>query len=287
MRKHAALIFVLSILWARVATAQAIERFFVPVDYQGGQIQLKAELQKPTGSGPFPVVIALHACGGYNDPVSTMTTWLPLLWQLGYATLRIDSFTARGDDAGVCWNTGEVTGVERATDALAAAYVLARRPDVGRDRIAVIGWSHGGGGASRATQDGPNTLPWRKRLASRGGKLVASIDLYGGCGTTAYPVVVPLLVLVGAADHWVLAPNCLELAKANPTLVTVQVYPGSPMASTAHLNPITPRAILSATMRRRRRTPAFARRNSCAGICSEYEQQQAVSPLVAGACPAR
>jgi dipeptidyl aminopeptidase/acylaminoacyl peptidase len=37
-----------------------------------------------------------------------------------------------------------VTGVEHATDALAAAYVLAGRPDIRPDRIAVIGWSHGG-----------------------------------------------------------------------------------------------------------------------------------------------
>ena len=116
--------------------------------------------------------------------------------------MRIDSFTARGHYGDICGNTGEVTAVERATDAFAAAYVLAGRPDVRRDGIAIIGWSHGGGGATAATRDGPNTRPWREKLASRGGKVVASIDLYGGCGTTNYPVVVPLLVLVGALDDW-------------------------------------------------------------------------------------
>jgi dienelactone hydrolase len=228
MRKLAALVFLSSALWTVSATAQVREEFSVPVDYQGGQIQLRAEFQKPTtGSGPFPAVIALHNCAGYNEPYS-MTTWLPLFWQQGYATLRLDSFTARGHYGDICGNTGEVTGVERAADALAAAYVLAGRPDVRRDRIAVIGWSHGGGGAARVTKDWPDRRPAREKLASRGGKLVASIDLYGGCGTTNYPVIVPLLVLVGASDDWVSGgADCLELAKAYPTLVTVQVYPGA------------------------------------------------------------
>ena len=228
MRKLVGAIFLSSALWTVIATAQVREEFSVPVDYQGGQIQLRAEFQKPaTGVGPFAAIIALHACGGYHDPY-WMGAWLTLFQQQGYATLRIDSFTARGHYRDICSNTGEVTAVERATDALAAAYVLAGRPDVRRDRIAVIGWSHGGGGAVAEAKDGPDTRPWREKLASRGGKLVASIDLYGGCGPTNYPVVVPLLVLVGALDDWNSGgASCLELARANPTLVTVQVYPGA------------------------------------------------------------
>jgi dienelactone hydrolase len=217
MRKLASVVFLSSALWAVSATAQVREEFSVPVDYQGRQIQLRAEFQKPaTGAGPFPAIIALHACGGYNDPYS-MTTWLPLLWQQGYATLRLDSFTARGHYGDICGNTGEVTTVERATDALAAAYVLAGRPDVRRDRIAVIGWSHGGGGAALVTKDGPDRRPAREKLASVGDKLVASIDLYGGCGNTPYRLVVPLLVLVGALDDWTSGgASCLELARAQP-----------------------------------------------------------------------
>jgi hypothetical protein len=127
MSKLAGLAFLSSALWVVSATAQVREEFSVPVDYQGGQIQLRAEFQKPaTGAGPFPAIIALHACGGYNDPYS-ITTWLPLLWQQGYATLRLDSFTARGHYGDICGNIREVTTVERATDALAAAYVLAGR----------------------------------------------------------------------------------------------------------------------------------------------------------------
>jgi dienelactone hydrolase len=227
MSKLASVVFLSSALWTVVATAQVREEFSVRVDSQGGQIQLRAELQKPaTGAGPFPVVIALHGCDGYDDPLS-IGAWLALFQQQGYMTLRLDSFTARGY-RGICSNLGEVTEFERATDALAAAYVLAGRLDVRRDRIAVIGWAHGGGGAARVTKDGPDWRPAREKLGSRGGKLVASVDLYGGCGDPAYPVVAPLLVLVGALDEWnPRGGGCLELAKANPSLVTVQVYPGA------------------------------------------------------------
>jgi dienelactone hydrolase len=228
MSKLASVVFLSSALWTGIAAAQAVEQFSVPVDYQGGQIQLKADLQKPaTRAGPFPAVIALHGCDGYDDPLS-ISAWLALLWQQGYATLRLDSFTARGHYRGICSSLGEVAEFQRATDALAAAYVLAGRPDVRRDRIAVIGWAHGGGGAARVTKDGPDWRPAREKLASRGGKVVAGVDLYGGCGDPAYRVVAPLLVLVGALDEFNPGGGgCLELAKANPSLVTVQVYPGA------------------------------------------------------------
>jgi dienelactone hydrolase len=37
----------------------------------------------------------------------------------------------------------------------------------------------------------------------------------------------PLLVLVGALDDWAPVAPYVALAQANPTLVTVQVYPGA------------------------------------------------------------
>jgi dienelactone hydrolase len=226
MSKLASVVFLSSALWVVSATAQVREEFSVPVDYPGGQIQLRAELQRPiTGAGPFPVVIALHDCTGYHSPIS-MGAWLALFQQQGYATLRIDSFTARGYSE-VC-ESQAVTPGDRAADVLVAAALLAGRPDVRRDRIAVIGWSHGGWGAAYLTKDDPDRRSAREKLTSVGGKLVASIDLYGGCGPTTYPVVVPLMVLVGALDDWTLGgATCLELAKANPRLVTVQVYPGA------------------------------------------------------------
>ena len=38
------------------------------VDIPAGTITLHAQLYKPEGAGPFPVVIALHGCGGLSRP---------------------------------------------------------------------------------------------------------------------------------------------------------------------------------------------------------------------------
>jgi dienelactone hydrolase len=230
VRKLAGLVYLATALWAGAAAAQVAEQLVVPVEWQGRQIQLRADLQKPLGAGPFPAVIALHGCGGYNTMGSRWTNWFLLLWQQGYATLLIDSFTARGHYGGVCNNKSEVTGVESATYALAAAYLLAGRPDIRRDHIAVMGWSHGGRSAALVTEDRPDQRSAREKLASRGGKLAASVDFYGPCvdftdGDAKYPVVVPLLVLVGSADER--GATCLELAKAQPPLLTLQAYPGA------------------------------------------------------------
>ncbi len=226
MRAYAGIVLLICLLWNTVVRAEDIS---VPVEYHGRQIRLAGQFQKPAGQGPFPAVIALHDCGGYYNLSSPMGTWLDLLWQRGYATLRLDSFTARGYSTDICGDTKLVSGADRGLDALAAAYVLAGRSDVRPDRIAVIGWSHGAGGAIYVARDHQQARPWRAKLAERGGKLVASIALYGGCSVTrAYPVIVPLLVLAGAKDDWVPAGTCPALAKLQPTpLLTVHIYPNA------------------------------------------------------------
>jgi dienelactone hydrolase len=223
MRAYAATVLLACLFGNTVARAVDIS---APVEYHGRQIQLAGQFQKPAGPGPFPVVVALHDCNGYY--ASPIGAWLDLLWQQGYATLRLDSFTARGYSE-VCEDS-KILVAEQGLDALAAAYVLAWRPDVEPDRIAVIGQSHGGAAAAFAATDGDRTRSARARLATRGGKLVASVDLYGGClSATGHPVVVPLLVLVGAKDDWIFGGrSCLALAKGKATpIVTVYVYPNA------------------------------------------------------------
>jgi len=97
------------------------------------------------------VVILLHNCAGIDGSPS-LAVWAPLMWAQGYATLRFDSFTARGY-SNVCNNPSEVRVGERAQDVFAAASLLTARPDVRPDRIAVLGLSHGGGTAIYVARD--------------------------------------------------------------------------------------------------------------------------------------
>jgi dienelactone hydrolase len=225
MRQRVSVTLLVCLLWAAPVLGEDIA---VPVEWKGQQIQLTGRFQKPPGAGPFPVVITEHPCDGIYAVASPELLWASLFQQQGYATLRLDSFTGRGisNDCGI-W---AVSGGDRGHDALVAAYVLAGRPDVKADRIAMIGWSHGGGGAVYAARDNPSNQPLRQQLASRGGKLVASVSLYpGGCGRPdGYPVIVPLLVLAGANDDWSNGgASCVALANAeNNPLLTVHIYPG-------------------------------------------------------------
>jgi dienelactone hydrolase len=146
MRERAGTVFTACLFWSGVANAEELP---VPVDYQGPQIQLAARFDKPAGQGPFPVVIVLHTCSG-SYAANSLPAWAQLLENQGYAVLRPDSFTARGV-SGVCGDN-QVTAKDRAQDVFAAAYLLAARPDVRPDRIAVLGMSHGGGAAVYVTR---------------------------------------------------------------------------------------------------------------------------------------
>jgi dienelactone hydrolase len=211
-------------------SAGAAEQIVVPVDYHGRPIELLGWFDKPAGPGPFPVVIGLHSCSGYNSNMfyGSLPGWVSFLQQQGYATFSFDSFTARGYSE-VCATPNAVTAGERAADALSTAALLAARSDVERGHMATIGFSHGGGTAVYVARDHEELQPLRVRLAAQGGRLAASIGVYPGCRAGAdSPIIVPLLVLAGGNDDWTPAANCVALANTQPGApITVQVYPGA------------------------------------------------------------
>ena len=225
LRAHAAAIILL--LVGGPAHAESVT---VTVDYQDRQIELAGDFEKPAGPGSFPAVVLLHGCSGNNEYSRDRSeAWGDLLHQQGYATLIIDSFTARGY-SNVCNNATLMPYRERAKDVLAAAYVLAGLSDVRADRIAAVGFSHGGGTVLDAAVNYDELKPWRERLASRG-KLVAEIGFYPGCRETmAQDFVLPVLILVGDADDWTPARYCTGrtggVAPGVPPL-RLKVYPGA------------------------------------------------------------
>jgi dienelactone hydrolase len=214
----------IELLWGADARAEELS---VPMDYHGQQIELTGRFDKPTAKGPLPVVILLHNCAGVDGSPS-LAVWAPLMWAQGYATLRLDSFTARGY-TNVCGDPGQVRPGERAQDVFAAAYLLAARPDVRADKIAVLGLSHGGGTAVYVARDHEELRPWRERLGTRRGRLVASVAVYGGCGPSpGDPVIIPLLALLGGRDDWAPAAPCVALANAQANgVMQFQLYPGA------------------------------------------------------------
>jgi poly(3-hydroxybutyrate) depolymerase len=145
MRTRSTLRFAAAIAFSSLAltgVALASEPVSVPVQYKGQQIQLTGRFDKPAGAAPFPAVILLHGCTGYSFHLPHSSAWSAVLLGEGYATIILDSFTPRGGES-----CGGVPASTRALDVVAAAYFLASRPDIRRDKIAVMGFSHGGGTA--------------------------------------------------------------------------------------------------------------------------------------------
>lgn len=214
--------------------------------------------REPTPAGGFPAVIAMHGCGGMYSARQGHETELaermalragPLLRD-GYAVLFPDSFRARGRPEVCTIRHGErtVTIAKRRLDALGALTYLAARPDIARDRIALVGWSHGGSAVLQAinTRDRAVAGYFDRRDAPPFFR--AAVAFYPGCAMPLnagdrYRPGAPARIHIGLLDDWTPAATCVELgvamaARDEDLLVTT--YAGSyhafdsPMGKVVH-----------------------------------------------------
>lgn len=199
------------------ASAQSVTFKSVAVGSLGAGPQVTATLSKPAGDGPFPAIVLVHTCAGVTPHTSF---WARLLSGWGYVVLAPDSFGPRGFQGGVCARGFLVSGSERVTDVAGALDWLNAQSFVEKNRIGLIGHSHGGWTAVRAAQKGYN-------LAARG--LKAAVAYYPLCmAQNDRDVALPLLILIGDKDDWTLADNCRRLERAGfaqPGLVETVYYP--------------------------------------------------------------
>jgi dienelactone hydrolase len=244
MLRHSAALFVALLLGTATARAEDV---YVTVPWKDQQIQIRARLFHPAGPGPFPGVILLHHCGGFNadSPIAFYTS---MLVQQGYAVAAPDSFTARNvvEDC----NLGAVRPLDRARDAFAVAELMATRPDIKSSKIGIVGWSHGAWADMYIARDWLPERPLRESLAAKGAKIAAVAALYGeGCGDPEKaPVVVPLLGLLGGRDN-TRNDLCQALAAQSNGLMQVHLYENDfhgfdmPVSGTDPTRPHSPRGV--------------------------------------------
>lgn len=100
---------------------------------------------RPEGYGPFPVLIMLHGCGGqrpFLDDVAQIAV------EAGAVVVNVNSYAHRRISrisafATVCTGA-RLRGRERAGDLYAALAWARRQPWANGNKLAAIGWSHGG-----------------------------------------------------------------------------------------------------------------------------------------------
>src|SRR6201996_5451300 len=118
------------------------------VDIPAAKETLHAQLYKPEGDGPFPVVIGLHACGGLGGRSEAVQPryrdWAEQLLKLGSAVLLPDSYGSRelGPQCRVKERRVRASR-ERVADIMAARQWLGQQSWVAHDRVSLLGWANG------------------------------------------------------------------------------------------------------------------------------------------------
>ncbi len=216
MKKRIAMSFLLLFL-AEVPLAYAGES----VTFKGtGEARtpliLTGKLTKPQGNGPFPAVVLLHGCEGIMANRDDL--WAERLASWGYVTFQVDSFGPRGLSS-ICEDVALVfsTIAQRAQDTYDAKSYLTGLPFVDRNRIAVMGWSHGGGTTISVIAQKRND-PFRSAIA-----------FYPYCDQPLVDLNAPLLILIGEKDRWTPAISCslrMPREQTKPEVV-LKIYPDS------------------------------------------------------------
>lgn len=187
----------------------------------GKEVKLNGTLLKPEGNGPFPAVVLLHRCSGIKD---WDYSWASRLKSWGYVAFIVDSFGPRGI-AEACGYSADISFLDRALDAHSAKSYLAGLSFVDRNKIAVMGWSHGG--VTTLSAINPNVcdfLPPPKKHPFR-----AAIAFYPRCSQQMDNLNAPLLILIGEKDDWTPADVCsMMLPKGNTKHeVILKIYQGA------------------------------------------------------------
>lgn len=211
----------------------------------GRPVVIQALLFRPEGldSRRLPAVVALHGCGGMYSTLKSKKDLLSIRHQRmadllvaeGYAVLFPDSFRSRGFEE-ICTVENRMrtlTQRHRRLDAQGALTWLQRRDDVLPERVAVLGWSHGGS-AVLATLNAkqPSVAGWRDRNPPTP-YFRAGIAFYPGCSDSlkelgGFALVAPITFFIGGSDDWTAPGPCVDLAaklSAAGEAATITVYP--------------------------------------------------------------
>lgn len=230
---------------ARVA--KTVEFASAERDALGRSVALRGFLLLPTTPPPpggYPAVVAMHGCGGVysarlghqKELAERMALRADLFLAEGFAVLFPDSFGSRAVREVCTIRVGErtITAMRRRLDALGALDYLAHRPDIAADRVALVGWSHGGSAVLHAIN--ANDVEVAAFRAAPGAPFFrAAVAFYPGCrlpleaGERWRPAV-PARVHIGALDDWTPPQPCVALGETQASRgadFDVVVYPGS------------------------------------------------------------
>jgi dienelactone hydrolase len=185
--------------------------------------RIRGYLAKPEGAGPFPAVVALHGCGGMPD--ATRRKLVDELVGWDYVVLLVDSFATRGIQHVCGGGVLDIIG-KRRSDAYGALAFLAGQTFVDPQRVAAVGFSHGGW-ISLLVAEGNSFEVFVRQNNLRFRAVVA---FYPPCRAVAGRLLIPTLILIGALDEWTPAADCpekIDAWRSDGVPIELVVYPST------------------------------------------------------------
>lgn len=174
----------------------------------GKRETIAGELRIPTpGTARLPAVILMHGASGMG---AQGDDWAQHLNSIGVATFVLDSFSGRGSVNSE--SPGAVSVTSRIVDAYQALEVLAKHSRIDPDRIAIMGFSHGGWAALYSSMKRFS----RMHGPADGRTFAAHIVFYPGCIQNYLEgddiVDKPVRIFHGSADDQLPIEPCREYA---------------------------------------------------------------------------
>jgi dienelactone hydrolase len=217
MWKFALGLFIGALLSAPPANAQFARQEVIPFESatmstgdfltgkKGTPVTVAGHLRLPTIKEKNPAVVLMHAANFRGN--AHLNEWSGVLNEAGIATFVVDSYSPRGITTFA--DLGRLPSLVRMVDAFRALDVLSKHPLIDANRIAVMGFSHGGNAALYSAM-----VRFQKLQGNPDVRFAAHISVYGFCTTAFHEDEVldriPILLLHGAADDWVPAEPCRE-----------------------------------------------------------------------------
>ena len=190
------------------------------------------EIYRPEGDGPFPTVLLFHGCGGPQPEISRPRgEWLR---DNGYVAILVDSFSGRNLTARPVCKGHALWGNERVVDVRAALSHARQLPYVASDRLALLGYSHGGWTVLDALAYGADPVHGsddEDAQALDGVRAVAAYYPY--CGFPArfrseWALKQPTLVFLAGQDTVIDTAECVDVLdryKANGYPLETRLFP--------------------------------------------------------------
>jgi dienelactone hydrolase len=180
-------------------------------------------LKLPKGEGPFPLIIGVAGSLDWGDH---HLEYLDMYRSMGIATFELQSFSSRGIKSTV-GSQVNVTTAMMVLDAYKALETLTEHPMINKEKVAITGWSLGGGVALFSGWE-----PLFRKINPKI-KFAAHLSIYPPC--IAQPenlkfTDAPMHILIGELDNWVPAKACEELVPEMQKVgvnINLTVYPES------------------------------------------------------------